>query len=128
MRSLLLDSHVFLWAIVGSRELDNSVSRLIATTPNVYVSTLSLFELKIKEAAGKLRLSEDPIQLAKQHSIQVLDLTPTQLKDYKIYHAKNPDPFDNALLAIAEIQRFHFLTADEKIVALQGSLSWIIKA
>lgn len=128
MHSLLLDSHVFLWVITNDPALSKPASRLVATTRSVYVSALSLFELKAKEAAGKLQLPKNIADVIDTHNFHVLDLTNKQLTNYTIYHAKNPDPVDNALLSIAESQRFNFLTADERILALQNSYKWIIAA
>lgn len=102
------------------------MKRLIATTPDVYISVLSFFELKAKEASGKLRLPDDLAEQAARHNIKVLDLTSKQLEDYKLYHTRNLDPFDNALLTVAESQHLNFLTADTVIIALQKSHDWII--
>jgi PIN domain nuclease of toxin-antitoxin system len=126
MRSLLLDSQIFLWVITGKSDLSRAAARLIATTPDVYVSVLSFYELKVKEASGKLRLPDDLADQAARHNMKVLDLTPKQLADYKVYHVQNPDPFDNALLTVAEAQHLHFLTTDKLIIALQKSHNWII--
>lgn len=126
MRSLLVDSHAFLWLITDSSELSRSAKRLIRTTPYVYVSILTFYELKIKEASGKLDLPEDLAHQAALHNIKILDLTPKQLENYMVYHGQNPDPFDNALLTVAETQRLNFLTADKLIIALQKSCDWII--
>ncbi len=128
MNRLLLDTHIFLWAIIDSPNLSNSAKRLIQTTPDVYVSVLSLFELKAKAAKGKLRLPDNLMELIDEQQFSILDLTPVQLGAYRIFHNANNDPIDNALLAIAESAHCLFLTADQKIVVLQNSTPWIIKA
>jgi PIN domain nuclease of toxin-antitoxin system len=126
MRSLLLDSQIFLWVITGKSDLSRAAARLIATTPDVYVSVLTFYELKVKEASGKLRLPDNLAHQAASHNIKVLDLTSKHLAGYEVYHARNPDPFDNALLTVAEAQHLNFLTADALIIALQKSYDWII--
>jgi PIN domain nuclease of toxin-antitoxin system len=126
MKHLLLDTHVLLWAITNSPELSSPAARLIETTPNLYVSALSIFELKIKEARKKLSLPDDFEALIHEQGIRILDVTPDQLLRYHIYHEANPDPFDNALLTIAETRRFRFLTVDQGILKLQKSYDWII--
>jgi PIN domain nuclease of toxin-antitoxin system len=128
MGGLLLDTHIFYWAITKDPSLSKPASRLISTTPDVYISVLSLFELKIKGSAGKMRLPENLLSLATDHDVHVLDFTPKQLAGYTVFHAKNPDPFGNALLAIAEKFKYQFLTADRKIIRLQKTCPWIIAA
>ena len=125
-KSLLADSHILLWAVTDSPSLSKAAARLIMTTPRVYVSALSLFELKIKATAGSLKLPADFERAVEREGFTMLDFTPDQLRDYRIFHTHNPDPFDNALLSIAEAQHFQFLTADTAIVPLRQSYSWII--
>jgi len=126
MNNLLLDSHILLWAVTDSPHLSKAAARLIQTTPQVYASCLSLFELKIKDAAGALKLPSEFERLAEQEGFTWLDLRPGQLHSYRIFRQQNTDPFDNALLTIAEAQRFRFLTADSAILPLQTSYPWII--
>lgn len=127
MNSLLLDSRIFLWAIMGSADLSRSAVRLIESTPQVYVSVLSLSELKAKAAKGKLKLPDNLPQLIDEQGFAVYDLTLKQLTAYRIFHQSNPDPLDNALLTIAETSRFHFLTADTQILKLAPTNPWIIR-
>lgn len=126
MNDLLLDSHMLLWAVTDSPALSKSAVRLIEATPRVYVSTLTLFELKIKATAGSLKLPPKFEQAVEQEGFILLDLTPAQLRDYRIFHAQNPDPFDNVLLTIAEAQHCSFLTVDAAILPLQTTYKWII--
>lgn len=126
MKSLLLDSHILLWSLAGDPHLSKSAERLIYTTPRVYVSTATLFELRTKAARGKLKLPDDLDQMIQAQNFALLDLSANQLLNYRIFHKKNSDPFDNLLLTIAEAQHFQFLTADKAILALQSSYPWII--
>lgn len=126
MNSLLLDSRILLWSLAADRRLSKSTERLIATTPRVYISAVSLFELRAKAASDKLRLPDDLEQLMYMQSFSILDLSAAQLRDYRIFSPQNTDPFDNALLTIAEAQRFRLLTADTAILSLQKTYPWIV--
>lgn len=128
MNRLLLDSHIFLWAINDSPELSKSAKRLIQTTPLIYISALSIFELKAKQAKGKLKLPGDLLALTEAQGFVILDLAAKQLDGYRVFHSANTDPVDNALLTIAETQHLHFLTADRKVMPLHNSYSWIVAA
>lgn len=128
MNNLLLDTHIFLWAMINSNNLNRATSRLLETTPRLYVSSLSLFELKMKEAKDKLTLPPDLPQAASDWGVTFMELTVHQINSYRIFSPTNTDPFDNALLTIAEQHRFRFLTADTAILALQATYPWIIDA
>lgn len=55
---LLLDTHTFLWFIIGSPNLSAAARSLIEDTANEkFVSVASLWEIAIKLSIGKLTLS-----------------------------------------------------------------------
>jgi PIN domain nuclease of toxin-antitoxin system len=61
----LLDSHAFVWFVVGSDRLSPSARRSIAALGNdVWVSYASVWELTIKQAASRLRLPAAPDEMA----------------------------------------------------------------
>src|SRR6266487_853972 len=59
---LLLDTHVLLWWLRGSADLSDDVKERIDTELEVYVSSVSVWELSIKKASGKLRLPDDLVE------------------------------------------------------------------
>ena len=52
--SLLLDSHVALWAITGDTTLGAEFLDRLRHDPDIFLSPVSLWEITIKQAAGKL--------------------------------------------------------------------------
>ena len=55
---LLLDTHTFLWFIIGSPNLSDTARSLIEDATNErFLSVASLWEMAIKSSIGKLRLS-----------------------------------------------------------------------
>jgi PIN domain nuclease of toxin-antitoxin system len=55
---LLLDTHTFLWFIIGSPKLSEKARASIEDTTNErLLSTASLWEIAIKHSLGKLTLS-----------------------------------------------------------------------
>lgn len=60
--NLLLDTHVFLWFVIQSPRLSKSIYHQIETTPVVYISAASLWEIVIKIQLNKL--AADPNELA----------------------------------------------------------------
>ena len=51
---LLLDTHVFLWAITGDGRLKPASRRMIEAAEDVFVSAASIWEIAIKAALGKI--------------------------------------------------------------------------
>ena len=123
---LLLDSHILLWSLTNDRHLSKAAEHLILTTPHIYVSAASLFELRVKAARNKVTLPDNIEQLIYAQNFTILDLSAAQLHDYRTFNTPNPDPFDNALLSVAEAQRLRFLTVDSAIIPLQKTYPWII--
>ncbi|MGI8681639.1 MAG: type II toxin-antitoxin system VapC family toxin [Mycobacteriales bacterium] len=57
---LLLDSHILLWWLDGGQRLSGPAAAAVAEPSNeVRVSVASLWELAIKQSAGKLRIDGD---------------------------------------------------------------------
>ncbi|MCG3188627.1 MAG: hypothetical protein LKCHEGNO_00736 [Burkholderiaceae bacterium] len=123
---LLLDTHVFLWALAGSRLLKASARRLIEGADEVYVSAASIWEVAIKARLGKI--NADPAVLAaaiepsgflelpvkSRHAAGVARLEP--------HHG---DPFDRLLIAQALAEPLKLVTADEKL-ALYSELVVVV--
>ena len=59
---ILLDTHVFLWAVAGSPSLKTPARRLIQSAEAVYVSSASIWEVAIKARMGMI--DADPQALA----------------------------------------------------------------
>jgi PIN domain nuclease of toxin-antitoxin system len=51
---LLLDTHVFLWAVTANRRLKSSARELLSRADAVYVSAASIWEIAIKARLGKI--------------------------------------------------------------------------
>jgi PIN domain nuclease of toxin-antitoxin system len=111
--NLLLDTHVFLWFVIQSPRLSKSIYRQIETTPLVYVSAASLWEVVIKIQVKKL--SADPDELAAKITASGFQELPVSvahtlaLEQLPLHHR---DPFDRILLAQAHVEHLRLLTAD----------------
>jgi PIN domain nuclease of toxin-antitoxin system len=114
---LLLDTHVLLWALSGDARLKPASRALIAEADAVFVSAASVWEITIKASLGKLTvdLAALPgaidasgfqrLPVSFEHAIRVAQLPPL--------HA---DPFDRLLVAQAQQEPLHLLTADTALV------------
>ena len=114
--NLLLDTHVFLWFLIQSPRLSKAVYHQIETTPVVYVSAASLWEIVIKVQLKKL--SADPHELAAKITASGFQELPVSvphtlgLEQLPFHHR---DPFDRILLAQAHVEHLRLLTCDANL-------------
>ncbi|MBD1869020.1 type II toxin-antitoxin system VapC family toxin [Oculatella sp. FACHB-28] len=76
---VLLDTHIFLWFIIGDTRLSTDIRDTIRTPDNeVYLSAVSVWEAIVKYQLGKLPLPEHPgMYLPKQRNLhQITSLAP----------------------------------------------------
>lgn len=115
---LLLDTHIYLWAVAGSRDLKAPVRRLLQSADAVVVSSASIWEIAIKARLGKLRA--DPTRLALAITEMGFDELPVSSR-HAAAVAELPDhhqdPFDRLLVAQALTEPLRLLTADTTLRA-----------
>jgi len=109
---ILLDTHLLLWAVADPRKLPPGArSRIDAA--EVYVSAVSIWEVSIKAALGKL--SADPAELLAEIEPAGFILLPVS-GEHAAAVARLPpvhtDPFDRMLVAQAKTEPLLLLTND----------------
>lgn len=115
---LLLDTHIFLWAVSGSRLLKASARDLIESADEVYVSAASIWEVAIKARLGKIQA--DPHELAaaiEPSGFLELPVSTTHAAGVERLELHHADPFDRLLIAQALVEPLRLLTADEVLAA-----------
>lgn len=96
---LLLDTHIFLWALSEPHRLTSTQRSEIEDPSNkVYLSSISVSELAIKASLGKLPLTFDPLEVAEQSGFSLLDFSAydAMLLHQLPFHHR--DPFDRMLI------------------------------
>jgi PIN domain nuclease of toxin-antitoxin system len=117
----LLDTHVYIWSVRGSKRIRPDVERLIADAAEVWVSVAALWEACIKVALQKLELpaplADDPArgfrETLQQMRFRLLPVEPEHaaaVRDLPHYHR---DPFDRMLVAQAMHERLTLVTHDD---------------
>lgn len=113
---VLLDTHLLLWWLADARELTAEARALITAPENpVFVSAASVWELRIKEALGKVKLPADFAAVLDQQPFERLSVTVThahQVRELPMHHR---DPFDRMLIAQARCDGLTLLTHDEVV-------------
>lgn len=110
---LLLDTHIFLWAVAGSRLLKPVARRLIESAEEVHVSAASIWEIAIKARLGKINADPDELAAAIDTSgFMPLAVSATHAAGVARLPLHHNDPFDRLLIAQALAEPLKFLTAD----------------
>jgi PIN domain nuclease of toxin-antitoxin system len=122
---ILLDTHVFLWYITGDPRLSQDVQSLIRATSNeVFMSVVSLWEIIVKHQLGKLPLPSPPAEYIptqrQRHMIQSLLLDEASVSQLAKLPALHRDPFDRMLICQALSHDLVIATADAAIWAYPG--------
>ena len=100
--NLLLDTHIYLWFLVQSPRLSKDIYHQIETTPVVYVSAASLWEMVIKIQLKKLAAdSSDLAAKIAESGFQELPVSVSHTLALERLPLHHRDPFDRILLAQA---------------------------
>ena len=124
---LVLDTHIALAVLdTGPTRLLKEHRRLFEDRRNtLLVSTASLWEIAIKARLRKLPLKSPleqiPEQLAAADLI-VVDIRPEHVLAELTAAPPTSDPFDQLLLAVAQVEGASLVTSDAKLIA--HPLAW----
>jgi len=112
---ILIDTHIFLWAISTPSKIDvHKLADLETLSNTVYVSSITIAELMIKASIGKLKIDFDPVDLAEQSGFELLDFSGRDallLQNMPFHHK---DPFDRMLIAQSITNNCLIMTDDKK--------------
>lgn len=110
--TLLLDTHVALWAITGDATLGDDFLDRLRYDPDIFLSPVSLWEITIKQTAGKLAGPADLAERVRDMGFRELPVT----HDHAIAAGRLPplhrDPFDRMLLAQAVTEGLTLVSRD----------------
>jgi PIN domain nuclease of toxin-antitoxin system len=120
--NVLLDTHTLLWWLRDSRQLGKRAKALIrAGETLVSVSSVSIWEISIKAALGRLDLLE-PFEKQlhaemERSGFRELTVTFAHALDVRKLPPHHADPFDRMLIAQARCEDLTLMTADAAIAA-----------
>ena len=118
---MLLDTNVLLWLMVDSCRLGDQARSRITTAPRVYVSSVSVLEIVIKNMLGRLDLPGGDRFPGVFTQAGLVELPfAVRHADAMRMHARlaRHDPFDRMLLAQAEAEAMPLLTSDSALIEL----------
>ena len=121
--NLLLDTHVLLWWLNDQPMLSKKSRAAIAEGKNlVFVSAVVVWEIRIKEALGKLEIPRNFKRVLESQPFEMLDVTVEHAHAVKDLPAHHRDPFDRMLVAQAKVEGFTLLTHDARLKKYKVSL------
>jgi len=111
--NLLLDTHVLLWWLDANPTLSGKATSAIADGNNlVLVSAAVIWEIRIKQALGKLELPSNFRQVLDGQPFEMLAITAEHAHAVGDLPSHHRDPFDRMLIAQAKVERLTIITRD----------------
>lgn len=114
---ILLDTHIFLWALLSPDRLnDETVDLLESTETEKYLSAASGWEITAKHARGDIRLPDEPSAFVMSNMViagvreLVIGLRDQFLAGGLPRH--HSDPVDRLLIAQAQANQMYIVTDD----------------
>jgi len=114
--NLLLDTQVVLWWLDDDPALGARAREAIADPDNtVYLSAVVVWEIRIKQALGKLDVPADFEQILDEQPFVDLPVRVEHAHAIARLPAVHRDPFDRMLVAQAQSEGFRVVTRDSRI-------------
>ncbi|MDJ0764416.1 MAG: type II toxin-antitoxin system VapC family toxin [Myxococcota bacterium] len=112
--NLLLDTHVLLWWLGDDPSLSDRAKQAIAKTENsVTVSAVSIWEIAIKRALGKIQIPDEWISVIAEEPFRRLPITWEHAGEVERLPLIHRDPFDRLLIAQSSIEKLTLVTHDK---------------
>ncbi|HEY4115582.1 MAG TPA: type II toxin-antitoxin system VapC family toxin [Rhizomicrobium sp.] len=121
---LLLDTHVLIWWLDGSRKLgERALSHLTATDAELSASAVSWWEIGIKSALGRMTFDwHTGREILASNRIKPLLVTFAHAEAAAGLPLHHGDPFDRMLVAQASHEGLRLLTRDKKLKVYGSSV------
>lgn len=126
---VLLDTHAFLWYLLGDSNLPLKSKKIIDTKENLYFSVVSLWEIAIKINIGKLQIYRPIEDLSKELQYINVQILPILTQDIELYStlsfpSNHRDPFDRMLIVQAINLSLVVISTDVKFDAYPIQRLW----
>ncbi len=111
--NFLLDTHVLLWWLNDSTELSEAGRIAISDPDNLIVlSSVVIWEIRIKQALGKLEIDPDFYTVIKNQRFDSLPITSDHAYEVGNLPMHHKDPFDRMIIAQANLEGLSVITHD----------------
>jgi len=120
---IVLDTHAWIWWVSSPEYLSETAKQIIdeaATGKNIFISSISAWEIAILVSRGRLKLTMNPADwVAASEALPFFDFVPVSnsiaLKSAQLPGILHDDPADRIIIATAVSLGAVLVTKDEKI-------------
>jgi PIN domain nuclease of toxin-antitoxin system len=113
---LLVDTHIFLWAMSGDKQLTKKAEAIMLSAETVFVSAASIWEISIKSGIGKLDADvNELVARMEEAGFRELPVTAAHAAAVRNLPDIHRDPFDRVLVAQAITEPLRLLTDDDTV-------------
>lgn len=126
---ILLDTNALIWLVgyIDGRSLGDDAKRLIQRADVVYMSSVSILEIRIKTMLGKLISGDELLDDIAKAGLKSLAFDATHADAIKEFPSLSKhDPFDRMLVSQAQVEGLTLLTSDS--VLLDLNLPYIVNS
>lgn len=110
---LLLDTNALLWSLLEKRRLSpNAVDAIGDEANDVFVSIVSVWEIEIKRAKGRLHVPLEIEPTLAAHRFRSLPITLRHAQAVESLPRHHRDPFDRMLVVQAQLEGMTLVTSD----------------
>ena len=120
---ILLDTHVWWWALNEPKKLSNKAYKFIKNNPSNQrsIASISMWEFAMLVSTGKVEIRIPPDQWLEQAvnktGIEVFELSPkVAAESCNLPGDFHKDPADRIIVATARINNISLITKDKKII------------
>jgi len=122
--NIIIDTHIFLWALSDPSRLSGRHLTELETPANtIWLSSVSVTEIMIKASIGKLTIDFDALAIAEKSGFEMLDYSASDalpLKELPFHHR---DPFDRMLISQSLSRGYRIMTEDAKFLSYECKLA-----
>lgn len=116
--NVLIDTHIFLWALMSPEKLSKQVRETLINADQVWISSISFWEVSLKLGLGKLELKglkpEDLPKAAQVSGFKILACD-TQLlaSSHQLENIGHKDPFERLIIHTAIQNQLTLISEDQ---------------
>lgn len=119
---LLLDTHIVLWAMADDARLPVPLRDAITGAETLFISAVTVWEVAIKRALGKLAVPDDLFDRALAAGARPLPIGWTHAQAAAGLPLHHADPFDRMLIAQARTEAMTLVSMDRQFAAYDVTL------
>jgi PIN domain nuclease of toxin-antitoxin system len=126
VRSLLVDTNVAVWLLLGDRRRVTETAReaLKDERNRVVVSAVTVWEIAVKRSIGKLTIEDGWSRALARLGFDALPITSIHAEAVEHLPWRHRDPFDRLLVAQARTEGLELVSADPRLSAYGVDLLW----